>query len=66
MWYYNNKEIGDDDIQGYVSFVYRITNLETGKQYIGKKNFTKVLFFRFKIKNYFLFKKRFQKTNPKI
>lgn len=42
MWYYNDKEIGDEDIEGYVSFVYRITNLETGRQYIGKKNFTKV------------------------
>jgi hypothetical protein len=42
MWLYNDKEIGDDDIEGYVSFVYRITNLENGKQYIGKKNFTKV------------------------
>lgn len=42
MWIYNDKEIGDDEITDYVSFVYRITNLETGKQYIGKKNFTKV------------------------
>jgi hypothetical protein len=42
MWLYNNKEIGDDDIEGYTSFVYRITNLENGKQYIGKKNLTKV------------------------
>lgn len=42
MWLYNDKEIGDEDIEGYVSFVYRITNLETGRQYIGKKNFTKV------------------------
>ena len=37
MWLYNDKEIGDEDIEGYVSFVYRITNLETGKKYIGKK-----------------------------
>jgi hypothetical protein len=37
MWLYNDKEIGDDDIEGYVSFVYRITNLENGKKYIGKK-----------------------------
>jgi hypothetical protein len=42
MWLYNDKEIGDDDIEGYTSFVYRITNLENGKQYIGKKNLTKV------------------------
>lgn len=42
MWLYNGKEIGDDDIQGYVSFVYIITNLTDNKRYIGKKNFTKV------------------------
>lgn len=37
MWYYNGKEVGDEDIEGYAAFVYRITNLETGKMYIGKK-----------------------------
>lgn len=37
MWYYNGKEIGEEDIEGYASFVYRITNLETGKMYLGKK-----------------------------
>jgi hypothetical protein len=37
MWLYNGKEIGDDEIEGYASFVYMITNLETGKKYIGKK-----------------------------
>lgn len=37
MWLYNGKEIGEEDIVGYHSFVYRITNLETGKMYIGKK-----------------------------
>ena len=37
MWLYDNKEIGDDEIEGYASFVYIITNLETGKKYIGKK-----------------------------
>jgi hypothetical protein len=42
MWYYNDKEIGEDDIIGYASFVYRITNLETGKQYIGKKIFKSI------------------------
>lgn len=39
MWIYNGKEIGDDEIEGYSSFVYIITNLETGKKYIGKKVF---------------------------
>ena len=42
MWLYNDKEIGDDDIEGYVSFVYRITNLETGKRYLGKKIFKSI------------------------
>ena len=37
MWLYNGKEISDEEIEGYSSFVYRITNLETGKKYIGKK-----------------------------
>ena len=37
MWLYNDKEIGDDEIEGYASIVYMITNLETGKKYIGKK-----------------------------
>lgn len=37
MWLYNDKEIGEEDIEGYSAFVYRITNLETGKKYIGKK-----------------------------
>lgn len=41
MWLYNGKEISDDEIEGYVAFVYLITNLETGKRYIGKKLFTK-------------------------
>ena len=42
MWYYNDKEIGDDEIEGYASFVYIITNLETGKRYIGKKIFKSI------------------------
>ncbi|QMP83829.1 MAG: hypothetical protein [Caudoviricetes sp.] len=42
MWIYNDKEIGDDDIEGYASFVYIITNLETGKKYIGKKIFKSI------------------------
>ena len=40
MWYYNGKEIGDEDIEGYVGFVYRISNLTNNKSYIGKKLFT--------------------------
>ena len=42
MWLYNDKEIGDDEIEGYASFVYVITNLETGKKYIGKKIFKSI------------------------
>lgn len=42
MWLYNGKEIGDDEIEGYASFVYIITNLETGKKYIGKKIFKSI------------------------
>ena len=39
MWFYKNKEykqISDKDLVG---FVYQITDKETGKKYIGKKNF---------------------------
>ena len=40
MWYYRNisfKETPED----YQGFVYEITELRTGKKYIGKKNFWK-------------------------
>ena len=38
MWTYNGKEFTDtpEDYQG---FVYIITELDTGKKYLGKKNF---------------------------
>jgi hypothetical protein len=38
MWYYKENEYTEtpEDYQG---FVYRITELDTGKKYIGKKNF---------------------------
>ena len=39
MWIHNGKEIGDDEVEGYASFVYIITNLENNKRYIGKKIF---------------------------
>ena len=40
MWYYNNEQFDTtpEDFQG---FVYLITELDTGKKYIGKKNFWK-------------------------
>jgi hypothetical protein len=41
MWLYKGKEVSDEDIQGYVAFVYLITNLQSGKRYIGKKLLTK-------------------------
>ena len=36
MWYYKDEEIDEIDPK-YVGFVYLITNLVTGKRYIGKK-----------------------------
>lgn len=49
MWLYNGKEVTDEDLEGYKAFVYRITNVLTGKSYIGKKK----LFFirRMKVKD---------------
>ena len=40
MWYYNNElyDTAPEDFQG---FVYEITELDTDKKYIGKKNFWK-------------------------
>lgn len=39
MWFHEGKEFTDEDIKEYVGFVYRVKNLQTGKMYIGKKNF---------------------------
>ena len=38
MWYYENREY-DETPEEYQGFVYLITELDTGKKYIGKKNF---------------------------
>src|SRR5210317_850901 len=38
MWYYENKEYNETP-EEYQGFVYIITELDTGKKYIGKKNF---------------------------
>ena len=37
MWYYKDKEFNEtpEDFQG---FVYMITDINTGRKYIGKKN----------------------------
>lgn len=36
-WLYKDKEYDGEDIQDWSGFVYLITNLATGKKYIGKK-----------------------------
>ena len=38
-WVYNNTTFTSDDIGDFFGFVYRITNLQSGKQYIGRKYF---------------------------
>lgn len=40
MWYYNDKEFNNTP-EEYQGFVYQITEIDTGKKYIGKKNFWK-------------------------
>lgn len=42
-WYFNatNEEVTPDKIEGYYGFVYCITEISTGKKYIGRKYFTK-------------------------
>ena len=36
-WLYNGEEYKGEDIADWTGFVYLITNLATGKKYIGKK-----------------------------
>ncbi len=48
MWFYNEKEFTEENIESFISFVYCITNLETNRKYIGKKTF---YFLRTKIIN---------------
>ena len=38
-WFYEGKPFTTDDIGDFFGFVYRITNIESGKQYIGRKYF---------------------------
>ena len=38
-WTYKGTTFTTNDIDSFVGFVYRITNLQTGKQYIGRKYF---------------------------
>ena len=39
-WSYQGTTFTSNDINDFFGFVYRITNLQTGKQYIGRKYFT--------------------------
>lgn len=39
MWYFKGKEFTSEDIKTAESFVYVITELSTGKKYIGQKSF---------------------------
>ena len=39
-WTYQGTTFTSNDINGQFGFVYRITNLQSGKQYIGRKYFT--------------------------
>lgn len=41
MWLYEDKVFCEDQSDGYVGFVYLITNLHNGRKYVGKKLFTK-------------------------
>ena len=38
-WYYNGTAFTSDDIGDQFGYVYCITNIESGKQYIGRKYF---------------------------
>tara|TARA_B100000287_G_scaffold133637_1_gene125647 strand:- start:909 stop:1355 length:447 start_codon:yes stop_codon:yes gene_type:complete len=38
-WTYKGSAFTSDDINDFFGFVYRITNLQSGKQYIGRKYF---------------------------
>ena len=38
-WLYEGKPFTSNDIGDFFGFVYRITNLQSGKQYIGRKYF---------------------------
>ena len=37
MWWHKGREFTQEDADGWTGFVYLITNLETGKKYVGKK-----------------------------
>ncbi len=39
-WTYKGTTFSSNDIDSFFGFVYRITNLQSGRQYIGRKYFT--------------------------
>ena len=39
-WTYQGTTFTSDDINGFFGYVYRITNLQDGRKYIGRKYFT--------------------------
>jgi len=41
MWFYNDKELTDEDVKGYYGFIYEIECLDNNKLYLGRKYFTK-------------------------
>lgn len=41
IWTYNNREFTGEEIGEYFGMVYLITNIRTGRKYVGKKFFTK-------------------------
>jgi Kyanoviridae NAD synthetase len=40
-WYYKGKPVTEEDVEGYVAFVYCIENTATGRLYLGKKRLRK-------------------------
>lgn len=41
MWLFQGREFKEEDIGENVGFIYLIRNLDSGRFYVGKKNFTK-------------------------
>jgi len=39
-WFYRGKEVSDEALKGNAGFIYLITDLTTGKRYIGRKYLT--------------------------
>lgn len=51
-WLLNDTPVNDEDLAGWNSFVYRITNLKTGQIYIGQKRLNFVRHKRIKNSRY--------------